>query len=105
MTFRVVWVRRADELDDALAAMMWERPDGLMVTGDAVHLLHVGRIINFLANNRLPGLFQQRENVVAGGLIIWSPRAVAVLRLITSSNLVGCAHGLSGNDSCAAEQA
>jgi putative tryptophan/tyrosine transport system substrate-binding protein len=69
MTFRVVPVRRADELDDALAAMMRERPDGLMVTGDAVHQLHVGRIINFLANNRLPGLFQLRENVVAGGLM------------------------------------
>jgi putative ABC transport system substrate-binding protein len=40
-----------------------------MVTGDPVHQLHVGRIINFLANNRLPGLFQYRENVVAGGLM------------------------------------
>jgi putative ABC transport system substrate-binding protein len=49
--------------------MMRERPDGLMVTGDPVHQLHVGRIINFLANNRLPGLFQYRENVVAGGLM------------------------------------
>jgi putative ABC transport system substrate-binding protein len=69
MTFRVVPVRRADELDDALAAMMRERPDGLMVTADPVHHLHVGRIINFLANNRLPGMFQLRENVVAGGLM------------------------------------
>jgi len=69
MTFTVVPVRRADELDGALAAMMLERPDGLMVTGDAIHQLHVGRIINFLANNRLPGLFQYRENVVAGGLM------------------------------------
>ena len=40
-----------------------------MVTGDPLHQLHVGRIINFLANNRLPGLFQFRENVVAGGLM------------------------------------
>jgi putative ABC transport system substrate-binding protein len=69
MTFRVVPVRRADELDDALAAMMRERPDGFMVTADPVHHLHVGRIINFLANNRLPGMFQLRENVVAGGLM------------------------------------
>jgi putative ABC transport system substrate-binding protein len=69
MTFTVVPVRRAEELDGALAAMMLERPDGLMVTGDAIHQLHVGRIINFLANNRLPGLFQYRENVVAGGLM------------------------------------
>jgi putative ABC transport system substrate-binding protein len=69
MTFTVVPVRRAEELDGALAAMMLERPDGLMVTGDPLHQLHVGRIINFLANNRLPGLFQYRENVVAGGLM------------------------------------
>jgi len=69
MTFTVVPVRRADELDGALTAMMRERPDGLMVTGDPVHRLYVGRIIDFLATNRLPGLFQQREHVVAGGLM------------------------------------
>jgi len=69
MTFTLVPVRRAEELDGALAAMMLERPDGLMVTGDPLHQLHVGRIIDFLANNRLPGLFQFRENVVAGGLM------------------------------------
>jgi putative tryptophan/tyrosine transport system substrate-binding protein len=72
MTFIAVPVRRADELDGALSAMMRERPDGLMVTGDPVHQLHVGRIINFLANNRQPGLFQLRENVVAGGLMSYS---------------------------------
>jgi putative ABC transport system substrate-binding protein len=32
MTFTVVPVRRAEELDGALAAMMLERPEGLMVT-------------------------------------------------------------------------
>jgi putative tryptophan/tyrosine transport system substrate-binding protein len=69
MTFIAVPVRRTNELDGALSAMMRERPDGLMVTGDPLHQLHVGRIIHFLANNRLPGLFQQRENVVAGGLM------------------------------------
>src|SRR5262249_5044784 len=69
MTLTVVPVRRADELDGALTAMMRERPDGLMVTGDPLHQLLIGRIINFLATNRLPGLFQQRGNVVAGGLM------------------------------------
>jgi putative ABC transport system substrate-binding protein len=73
MTFIAVPVRRADELDGALAAMMRERPDGLMATGDAILQLHIGRIINFLATNRLPGLFQQRENVVAGGLMSYGP--------------------------------
>ena len=36
---------------------------------DIGDLPHVGRIIDRLANNRLPGLFQFRENVVAGGLM------------------------------------
>ena len=65
----VVVAALAAMLDGALAAMMQEHPDGLMVTGDPLHQLHVGRIIDFLANNRLPGLFQFRENVVAGGLM------------------------------------
>ena len=69
MTFTAVSVRRADELDSALAAMLRERPDALLVTADPLHQLHVGQVINFLANERLPGLFQLRENVVAGGLM------------------------------------
>ena len=69
MTLIAVSVHRADEFDGALTAMMREHPDGLIVSGDPLHLLHLGRIINFLANNRLPGLFQQRENVLAGGLM------------------------------------
>ena len=69
MTFIAVSVQRADELDGALTAMMREHPVSVLVTGDPLHLLHVGRIINFLANNRLPGLFQLRENVLAGGLM------------------------------------
>jgi putative ABC transport system substrate-binding protein len=69
MTFIAVSVHRADELDGALTAMMREHPDGLIASGDPLHLLHLGRIIDFLANNRLPGLFQQRDNVLAGGLM------------------------------------
>jgi putative tryptophan/tyrosine transport system substrate-binding protein len=69
MTFIAVSVHRADELDGALTAMLREHPGGLMVGGDSLHQLNIGRIISFLANNRLPGLFQLRENVLAGGLM------------------------------------
>jgi putative ABC transport system substrate-binding protein len=62
-------VRSVDEIDSAFAAMMRERPDALLVTGDPLQQLHIDRIINFLATNRLPGMFQVRENVVAGGLM------------------------------------
>jgi putative ABC transport system substrate-binding protein len=62
-------VRSVDEIDSAFAAMMRERPDALLVTSDPLQQLHIDRIINFLATNRLPGMFQVRENVVAGGLM------------------------------------
>jgi putative ABC transport system substrate-binding protein len=69
MAFISVPVRRPDELDGAFAAMMRERPGGLVVTADPLQQLHVARIVDFLVTNRLPGMFQVRENVVAGGLM------------------------------------
>ena len=64
-----VAVRSPDEFDNAFAAMMRERPDAFTMTADSLHQLHIGWIIDFLARNRLPGMYQVRENVVAGGLI------------------------------------
>jgi len=64
-----VAVRNVEELNSALAAMVRERPDALLVTSDPLQQLHIDRIINFLTTNRLPGMFQVRENVVAGGLM------------------------------------
>jgi putative tryptophan/tyrosine transport system substrate-binding protein len=58
-----------DEFDSAFAAMMQERPDGFAITADPLHELHIDWIIDFLAKNRLPGMYQVRENVVAGGLM------------------------------------
>jgi putative tryptophan/tyrosine transport system substrate-binding protein len=69
MAFISVPVRRPDELDGAFAAMMRERPGGLVVTADPLQQLHVARIVDLLVTNRLPGMFQVRENVVAGGLM------------------------------------
>ena len=64
-----VAVRSSDEFDSAFAAMMRERPDAFTMTADFLHQLHIGWIIDFLARNRLPGMYQVRENVVAGGLM------------------------------------
>jgi putative ABC transport system substrate-binding protein len=62
-------VRSSDEFDDAFAAMMRERPDAFLMTNDPFHQLSIGRIIDFLANNRVPGMFLTREIVVAGGFM------------------------------------
>jgi putative ABC transport system substrate-binding protein len=64
-----VAVRSSDELDGAFAAMIRERPDGFTMSADPLHQVHVGWIIDFLAKNGLPGMYQIRENVVAGGLM------------------------------------
>jgi putative ABC transport system substrate-binding protein len=64
-----VEVRSVSDFDRAFAAMMQARPDALLVSNDPFHQLHISRIIEFLANNRLPGMFQAKENVAAGGLM------------------------------------
>jgi putative tryptophan/tyrosine transport system substrate-binding protein len=62
-------VRSSDEFDNAFAAMMRERPDAFLMTNDPFHQLSIGRILDFLANDRLPGMFVTREVAVAGGLL------------------------------------
>jgi putative tryptophan/tyrosine transport system substrate-binding protein len=66
-----VEVRSVGDFDPAFAAMLRERPDALLVSNDAFHQLHIGRIIEFLAKNRLPGMFQAKENVAAGGFMAY----------------------------------
>jgi len=58
-----------DEFDRAFAEMVRERADAFLMTNDPFHQLSIGRIIDFLANNRLPGMFLTREIVAAGGLM------------------------------------
>jgi putative ABC transport system substrate-binding protein len=59
----------ASHLDTALAVMLRERTEVLLVSNDPLHQLHIGRIIEFLAKNRIAGMFQSKENVAAGGLM------------------------------------
>jgi len=62
-------VHNSDEFTSAFAAMMRERPDAFLMTNDPLHQISIGMIIDFLANNRLPGMFLNREIVVAGGFL------------------------------------
>jgi putative ABC transport system substrate-binding protein len=61
----------ASDFDAALAVMLRERTEVLLVSNDPLHQLHVGRIIDFLAKNRIAGMFQSKENVAAGGLMAY----------------------------------
>jgi ABC-type uncharacterized transport system substrate-binding protein len=71
VTLISVPVRNASEFDGAFAAMMGERPDAFVMTADPLHQLHVKTIVDFLAQNRLLGMFQLRENVEAGALMAY----------------------------------
>jgi putative tryptophan/tyrosine transport system substrate-binding protein len=51
-----------------------------LVSNDPFHPLHVGRIIEFLTKNRLPGMFQSKEGVVAGGFIGYGPNLPDLFR-------------------------
>ena len=62
-------VRSVNDFDSAFAAMMRERPDAFMMTADPLLMLHIRRVIDFLTDNRLPSIFQNRDNVVVGGLM------------------------------------
>jgi putative tryptophan/tyrosine transport system substrate-binding protein len=68
-----VEVRVIDDFDPAFAAMIRERPDAVLVSNDPFHKLHIGRIVEFLAKNRLPAMFQSKESVAIGGLIGYGP--------------------------------
>jgi ABC-type uncharacterized transport system substrate-binding protein len=61
----------ASDFHAAFAVMLRERTEVLLVSNDPLHQLHIGRIIDFLAKNRIAGMFQSKESVAAGGLMAY----------------------------------
>src|SRR5258708_30424323 len=59
----------SSDFDAALAVMLRERTEVLLVSNDPLHQLHVGRIIDFLAKNRIAGMFQSKQHVAAAAPI------------------------------------
>jgi putative ABC transport system substrate-binding protein len=66
-------VRTREQIDEALAAIMRERPDALLVLADRLFLHHRTRLMDFAAQQRLPGVHAYRELVEAGGLMSYGP--------------------------------
>ena len=57
------------DFDRAFAQMSADRPDAVLTTSDPIHLARMPAVIDFFLKNRIAGLFQIREHVVAGGLM------------------------------------
>jgi putative ABC transport system substrate-binding protein len=69
MTLISLPARTTVDFDRVFAQMSSDRPDAVLLTSDPAHQAHMPKVIDFLLKNRIPGLFQARENVVAGGLM------------------------------------
>jgi putative ABC transport system substrate-binding protein len=65
----VAHVTRAEELDAALALVLREKAEALLVSHGAVMFFAAPRITKFASAHRLPAVYPWREAVEAGGLM------------------------------------
>ena len=77
MPFRVT---DSEELGAALAAIEMARPDGLLISNDALLLSSRRRLVAFARDRALPAVYGQREYVDAGGLMSYSTSIYDVWR-------------------------
>jgi putative tryptophan/tyrosine transport system substrate-binding protein len=73
---RPVDVRDAGEIERAVTAFARSSNDGLIVTSNALALLHRNLIITLAARHRLPVVYPFRVFVTAGGLVSYGPDTI-----------------------------
>ena len=73
-------VKDPNEMESVLQAMSKERPDAFLALMDIPLRAHQKRILDFLAQNRVPAIFESKDWVEAGGLISYGPDSDDVTR-------------------------
>jgi len=73
--------RTTVDFDRVFAQMSSDRPDAVLTTSDPAHQAHMPEVIDFLLQNRIAGLFQVREHVVAGGLMCYGVSLADLFRM------------------------
>ena len=73
MQVQVVNAQTSDEFDSAFAQLSAESVDGVVVLPDPIVIEHGRRIAELALSARLPTAFHRRENVDAGGLLVYGP--------------------------------
>ena len=66
-------VKDPNDLEVAFGVISKDRPDGFLALMDPVLISYRKRILDFLAKNRVPAIFQSGDWVEAGGLISYGP--------------------------------
>ncbi len=69
----VVGPRNPEELEAALADLLAQHPDALLVTTEAFTRRHLARILEFANGNKIPAMFEDSSWVDAGGLMSYGP--------------------------------
>jgi putative ABC transport system substrate-binding protein len=73
MQLQLVEAREAADFDRALSDMTKAHAGALTVLGDSILLFtERGRLVELVAKNRLPAVYNAREFVAAGGLMSYS---------------------------------
>jgi putative ABC transport system substrate-binding protein len=80
MHLQIVEVDTPDELEGAFAAMTRAGAEALLMFSAPFFSMHRRRIVELATQHRLPGIYQHRSGVEAGGLMSYSANSAAVVR-------------------------
>ena len=69
-----------NELDSVFNALEKQRPDGVLVMIDAFTLRNSKKIIDSIANARLPAMYDEKSPIAAGGLVSYGPDFLDLFR-------------------------
>ena len=70
----------SEELDNVFTIIAKDKPDALLTMLDPFTTIHLKRIVNFSTEARLPGMYEERRFVEAGGLISYGPNVADLYR-------------------------
>jgi putative tryptophan/tyrosine transport system substrate-binding protein len=80
MTLQSAEARNREELQRVFTVLMRDRPAALLMTADSVHQRLIDDIVTFASKNRLPVMYQLKENVERGGLMSYGASAPDLVR-------------------------
>jgi putative ABC transport system substrate-binding protein len=76
----VVEVRAPEEIPAAIAKVIALQAEGVLVLGDAALNTPASRVPSLLAQEPLAALYSNRDAVLAGGLVSYTPDMLAIAR-------------------------
>jgi len=70
----------SQELENIFNVITKDRPDGLLTMLDPFTTFHLKHIVEFAGNHQLPGMYEERRFVQAGGLMSYGPNVANLYR-------------------------